>query len=128
MKIEVDLCLLNQSAKRAFFNLRSLSPIRSEILDIEVLVSKRFFDHIAHHRRRKSNLKELVRRLLMIPFVPEIIEAGQIEEIRNKEEDCFIEISRNFSSRKFSVVLVQKKTSKVYYLLSCFEKTKNNLS
>ncbi|MDP3976259.1 MAG: hypothetical protein Q8P95_05085, partial [bacterium] len=68
--------LLKMSAKKSFQLLRERSPFFCDALGVEVQVTKMFFRHITYARERQD--VELIRRLLMVPFIDEILEKGQL--------------------------------------------------
>lgn len=119
MKIQIDYRWLKLSAKRSYQNLKNSAPLISGDLKAKILVSKRFYDHIAHHKRRRNNPTEIVNRLLLIPFLPEIVAQGAVVDIRDQSEGKFYQLKFAIHDKKASVVILKDKAG-VYRLVSCF--------
>lgn len=121
--------LIRKSAKKSFKLLRERSPFFCTYLEEEVKVTKLFFDHIAYKKKRHKNPEELATRLLISPFVDEILKEGLLQDHRREEAIEYFKISKKFGHQTFSVI-VQKRNQQ-YYLISCFlqtQKIKKDLS
>ncbi len=118
MKIEINLQLLKNSAKKTFCDLRDKSPLNCTQLSEKIVVSKRFFTHIAKHPKRTQNLKDLAERLLIIPFVNDILNNGNIVNIRTKRNEKYFRISKKYKKITYTVIVI--KTKKIFFLVSCF--------
>ena len=113
---------IRQSTKQSFEILRKQSPISCPLLSGEVLVSKKFFNHIARSKRRKEDLDEQLERQLIVPFVADIIECGVCTEVRKTSEKTDFRLEKKYGSRVL-VVIVEKKSG-VLRLVSCFRSYK----
>ena len=122
--------LIKLSASREFQFLRSRAPLFCVILNTYISVTRVFYDHIAHHQRRRRKVNDLVERLLMIPLVDEILMQGQVSEVRDINKYKYTEISHTIDGQVYSVVIRENKQKAI--LLSCFikrlPKTPKNLS
>ena len=118
MKIHIFLPLISRSAKKSFQILRARAPFFCAALQKEIFVSRQFFNHISNNTFRKRRISDLLERLLMIPFIDEILEKGKLVETREHSQKVFFQISKMFFKEKYSVIIV--KVHEKHSLLSCF--------
>ena len=114
MKTPLDL-LIKKSAKKSFSILRERSPFWCTSLKNNVSITKKLFNHIAYHQKRTRKVLEILERLLIIPFVEDIVKKGEIIETRDNAH----KISLNISHYSFSVIVIEEKNS--FHVLSCFQ-------
>ncbi len=112
--------LIKISAKKSFQKLQKESPFYCAALDAEVFITKLFFEHIAFAKKRK--LEDLVERLIMIPFIEEAFEEGELIKKTEKKNETFFKLCLEIKNRKFNIIVV--KNQKRCFLLSCFLSTK----
>jgi hypothetical protein len=81
--------LLKVASKQASVDLRAKSPLDCPCLEKKIVVSKVYFNHIAFSKSRE--LKDLAKRLGMIPLIPEILLKGKLlkEETREDKRTYF---------------------------------------
>ena len=116
--METILRLTKKSAKRVFKNLRKKAPFHCSSLNKEIVITKLFLEHIAFNATKNRTHKEIIERLLIIPFLEEIFLKGTMREVRDKKENLFFRISRQFGEDIFVAIII--KSAKGYLLLSCF--------
>jgi len=105
------------SAKRNFQELRKKSPIPCPLLNEKIKITKLFLSHIAYVGEKRTH-KEIVERILIIPFIDEIAQTGYIEKTRKSTNGISYQISKKIQSEVFSIIVI--KTEKSLLLLSCF--------
>lgn len=113
------LPLAKKSAKEIFFKLRENWPYFCNSLNSEIFIWREFFNHIVFKEREDL---ELVKRLLIFPFIEKIIKNGEIIESKNPE--IFSKITLKNWKDNFSVIIIQKNNK--LFLLSCFLEYKKN--
>ena len=118
MNIKIFLPLLKKSAKKSFQLLRNRAPLTCSALKCNVTVTKFFYGHIAHASKRRRNIEDLIERLLIIPFIDEILLHGKLVETRDKDEAVYFRITKSFVYNKYSVIVIKRGC--YYHLLSCF--------
>ena len=60
----------------------------------------------------------MIERILIIPFLEEIITTGKLEKTRDDENGTSYQISLSIKNEVFSIIIIR--TNKSYLLLSCF--------
>lgn len=105
------------SAKKNFQELRKKSPIFCPLLKKEIKITKLFLSHIAYVGEKRTH-KEIVERILIIPFIEEIATTGDLDEVRENQSGTSYQISKKIQSEIFSIIII--KTEKSVLLLSCF--------
>jgi len=118
------LPLAKKSAKEVFLKLREKWPYFCNSLNEEIFVWREFFNHISFKERKDL---ELVKRLLIFPFIEKIIKIWEV--IKNKDSNIFSKISLKSWKDIFSIIIIEKNNK--LYLLSCFieyNKKNKNLS
>ena len=108
--------------KRNFDFLRKRSSFFCTVLDTHVIVTYKFYDHIACYSKKKRHIDDTIERLLMIPLIDEILAQGILFEKRILKKYIYFEISYTIDVVTYSVILRQSKTQVI--LLSCFVKNK----
>lgn len=114
------LRISKKSAKKVFQKLRTEGSIFCTYLQQPIQITKIFLNHIAFNIEKHRPVKEIMERLLIVPFVPEIIEQGVFHGERTEYEKKFFEFSKHFGVDEFVVIVM--KDSKGYFLLSCFRR------
>jgi len=113
------LPLAKQSAKEVFFKLRKNWPYFCNAISSEILIWKSFFNHVAFNKNKNRKIRELLERLLIIPFIKKIIENWELTEKRDWEKsEEYYKISLNNWNNTFSIIIIKNKS--YYFLLSCF--------
>lgn len=118
MPLKRMLPLVKKSAKKSFVLLRKRSPLECAALQTDIHVTKLFFNHIAHIKKRKRNVVDLIERLLIIPFIDDILAYGNCIERRRQRGKMHYKIALKKGHETFCVILIEKKEKIV--LLSCF--------
>jgi hypothetical protein len=110
--------LLKVASKQASIDLRAKSPLTCPCIDTKVVVSKVYFNHIAFSKSRE--LKDLAKRLGMIPLIPEILANGKLlkEETREEDERTYFRIGLKKANLHLIAIVVKRKDD--YALLSSF--------
>jgi hypothetical protein len=106
------------SGKQVFKNLKSQSPFYSDVLKTNIEITKVFYDHIVYNKKKKRSQKEIIKRILVIPFIQEILNNGNLTKERTKKEKKYFRISLLQKKGVFSVIILKNKQN--YSLLSCF--------
>ena len=117
--------LVEISAKRSFKILKNNDPIWCSCIKNNVKITKIFFQHICGAFKRRK-IRETIKRLLIIPFIDQILFEGNITEIRINNKKKYYKISLTISSYIFSIVLLYMKNE--YKLISCFIDSKKDPS
>ncbi len=112
--------LAKKSAKKVFFSLRENAPYFSPALGKNVYITKIFLGHITNISTKNRSYKEIVERILIIPFVQEALKKGVITESRNQESFSFTRLEFSSGSDIFCFILTKEKRG--YILISCFRK------
>ena len=99
------------------------NPFISKELKSEVKITKLFFQHIAYSFKKRE-YREIIERLLIIPFIKEIIINGTKIEERQEKNIISHKISKNFSQWTFSIIILEREQQKDFVLLSCFNEYK----
>lgn len=121
--------LVRLSAKRTFYLLRNKSPLFCKEIGSKIHVSKMFFRHISFSKTRP--VREIIDRLLIIPFIEEILTNGKISEQRTIHDINYFKISLRIKDFIFSVIFSKKILSDEHILVSCFidqQENKKDLS
>ncbi len=117
--------MIRLSTKKSFDILRNFSPLLSPFLDSEIIVTKKFFNHITYSNRRKGFIEEQLERALIIPLIPDILQAGKYIEKRNQNKIIYHRIEKKFQLFTFAVIIEENKGRKI--LFSCFRVQKKEL-
>ena len=118
------LKLAKISARKTFQNLRKTAPLDCAILDCEIEVSKKFFNHIVFNKKRFREKKDLIERILIIPLLNEILQTGVLITKRAAKFDQFFKISKKY--RDFILSAIVQKSAEKYFLISCFRDFPHN--
>ena len=113
------LLFARRSAKESFKNLKGQAPFYCNILESDIFITKVFFEHIAFAKQRTRFFYDLMERLLVIPFIPEILKNGIIVEERLKSvSTIFLRIEYSIAKKTLALIIMKK--SNRYFLSSCF--------
>lgn len=118
------LRLLKLSAKKSFDEIRKKGPFFCEIINLELKVTREFFDHISFQKSRE--IKEIISRLLIIPFIEDIIHKGTLIEKRIQGDYIYFQLALLLKKESINIV-IRKKNEKII-LLSCFVGPKWNIT
>lgn len=113
----MNIDLLKLSAKYAFQWLKKSSPYFCSALQKEVVVSRTFWDHLLHTKKRSTG--ELFSRLLLIPIIQKILLEGVL--IEKREFPHMVKYKIEYKEDDFIFACIVEKTSKKHTLSSCFE-------
>ena len=114
------LRISKKSAKKVFQNLRENGNFFSPYLKENIQITKLFLNHIAFNVEKHRSIKEMMERLLIVPFLSEIVTSGEFQSKRGEHQKEFFEFSKSFGKDEFVVIIM--KDSKGYFLLSCFRR------
>ena len=112
------------SAKKMFQDLKLKSaetPFFCEAIQSEIKITKLFFQHIVYKNKETRSYKEIIERILIIPFIQDIITTGVFIEKREEENISFFQFSKNLKDWTFSVIIQKRTQQDDYILLSCFK-------
>jgi len=109
--------LIKHSAKKSFQLLRDRAPLNCNVLGGKVKVTRLFYSHITQPKRRNKTLNDLMERLLIIPFIDDILNDGTLLKSR---KNLFFRISKTFGERDYTVIIIKRYDE--FLLLSCFIK------
>ncbi len=118
--MKILLRLAKQSAKNIFKIVRSQSPFYCNALSSEIKVTKLFYNHIVNNSKKKRSDYEIVERILIIPFLSEILLKGVLIQMRNEKYGKTFRITYKIKSDIFCVIILSSQDN--YSLLSCFRK------
>ena len=112
------LPLAKKSAKEVFLQLRENWPYFCDELKKEIEVTKLFFNHIILNNDKKREIRDLIERILIIPFIEKILTKWKITEKRKGKWVEYFKLSINNWDDVFSIIILKK--SNKFTLLSCF--------
>lgn len=101
-----------------FKNLRDQGPLFCSFIKADIQVTKLFLEHIAYNASKNRGYEETIERLLIIPFIEEILGSGRIKEVRKENGGLFYRVSKQFGKDIFTLIIIKKPSG--YLLLSCF--------
>ena len=122
------LTFAKDSAKKHFQELRKKSPIFCPAFSQEIHITREFFQHVVYRGENTRSPYEIMERILIFPFLSEIIKTGNLKETRKEEKITFLEIQKFFIFYKLSIIVIKRKNNPKYILLSCFKHKKKNSS
>ena len=118
------LAFAKDSAKKHFQALRKNSPVFSPSFLNDIHITRDFFQHVIYRGKNSRSPYEIMERILIFPFLNEIIQTGTIIETREEKNICFFEIEKKYKSYNISIIIMHKTDNPKYILLSCFKQKK----
>jgi len=95
------------SAKKSFKLLREKWSYFCTELDSEISITNIYYRHISWSSKNRKT-KEKIKRLLIIPLIPEILEKWTLSETRNLEWDIFYKIFLKIKDMDFFLIILEK--------------------
>ena len=115
--------IIKISARYIFDELRKKSPVFSPVLDTEVKINRKIWNHLLFEKTR--NDEEILQRFVTLPLVKDILVKGLITEKRNYEKGGqSFELSFEIEDEIF--ILIVKKERENFIAHSCFLRHKKN--
>ena len=115
------LAFAKDSAKKAFKKLREQEYFFSKDLDKNINITRVFFEHVIYDKKKKRTAYEIMERILILPFLEEIISTGKIQKTREYKGTHFFRVSKVYKKYTLTVIIFQDTITKEYILLSCFK-------
>lgn len=104
--------LAKYSGKLAFQLLRAKGKIHCPALNLDVSISKSFYSPIAYNKTNKRSYLEVLKRIFIIPVIPEILLDGVLTE---KRKNIFFRIEKQIMGVPFAMIIHRNKD----YLALC---------
>lgn len=123
------LAFAKDSAKKSFQKLREEEFFYSHELDKKIYITKQFFNHVVSDKNKKRTAYEIMERILIFPFLHEIITGGILVKSQSDKFSQFFRISKKYNKYILTIIILYDKKRAKYILLSCFKNyKKKNLS
>lgn len=119
------LSFAKDSAKKSFQDLRKKEHFHCNYLEENIKTTKLFFQHTVFKDSASRTPQEIMERILIFPFLAEIIKEGIAKKTENSKEGIFYKISKQYEKYALSVIVLRNQKEDLV-LLSCFKNFDSN--
>ena len=114
------LSFAKDSAKKSFLQLKKEQFFFCTYMSEKVSITRLFFQHVVFKDSRARTPYEIMERILIFPFLSDIIKNGIAQKTHSINANEFYKVSKKYNKYSLSVILLRNKTGQLV-LLSCFK-------